>query len=238
MMRNTLKWFGSCSLFLLIVALTDKSLAQQINTVFTWDGKGNFTEGSAIGPYWCCLWLGYGTGRVEGGQLWLSPGTSTSPLETHSALVRSNFALGRAWDISVSVTTDAQLRTAKNRRKFAPSPNPWETAWLIGNMTDYGDAGIYFIYKPNGVELGAYGNFGGIRTYLYTSKNPTMTVGKTYLYRLTSDGNTLTASIGNNVVAQASLASLAGYQFGNKIGLYTEDAAVHFGPVSVATSYP
>ncbi len=230
-----LKWFGFGSLLFICAVSGARSIPQPTSHLYTWDGKYVFTDASSIGSYWTCLWLGYGTGRVDAGQLLLRPMASTSNSETHSALVRSNFPLGQAWDISANMCTDVQLRTAKTRRKPVPSPNPWEVAWLIADMADDGSAGLYFIFKTNGVELGAYRYFGNERVYLYTSGNPSMRLGRSYAYRLFSDGSTLTAVIDGVVVAQASLSPLSAWQLGDKIGLYTEDAAVRFGPVSVQT---
>ncbi len=237
MNKKLLHWILCCCLLTMVAGTVGLSLPRQSGHVYTWDENKILRDGDKIGSYWRCIWLGLGSGQVSSGQLWLSPMVSTSPGETHSGLIGSNFSLGRTFDISVDVTTDQQLRITKTRKKTISTPNPWEVAWLIANMADDGSAGVYFIYKPNGVELGAYGEFGRARTYLYTAGQPTLVLGRRYTYRLMSNGESLIAAINGVEVASASLSSLTGYSFGNKIGLYTEDASVHFGPVT-CISYP
>ncbi len=230
------KWFLSCSLTAIIAVSLPMSPPGQSSTTYTWDGKYSFGDGSEIGPNWTCLWLGYGTGAVNAGQLLLRPKASTSPGESHSALVRSDFSLGQAWDISGNVLTESQLRTTKVRKKAIPTPNPWEVAWLIANMMDDGSAGLCFIFKTNGVELSAYRNYGNERAYLFTANSPVMRIGYPYTYRLVSDGMVVTALVNGAMVGQASLASVSGW-LGDRVGLYTEDATVRFGAVAV-TSWP
>jgi hypothetical protein len=140
-----------------------------------------------------------------------------------------------AWDISAVVQTDEQLAQKKVRKQLVPSPNTWEVAWLIANMVDDGSAGIYFILKTNGVELGVYARNGYDHAYLYTGTTPTLQLRKEYLYRFVNDGENLTALVDGKPVASAPLAALPGWVLGNKIGLYTEDAAVRFGRVTVSS---
>ena len=220
------------SLWLSGILVAD-STAQGFAQTYTWSGNYLFNEGQWIGGgYWFCLWLGYGSGNVSGGEILLKPKAATTALETHSALVRSEFVLGQNWDISVRMTTDRQLRTKKMRNKQVPTPNPWEVAWLVANMTEDGSAGLYFILKTNGVELGAYKE-NGDQVFLFTSPAPQNRIGSSYLCRLVKVGNQITALVNGQAVAAASLDALGTWPLGNRIGLYTEDAAVRFGPVSV-----
>ena len=230
---------SSAVLFLISALLIlPQDLPAQTKT-YPWNGSYSFPDGQVIGGgLWQCLWLGYGTGRVSGGELLLQPMTSTTAGETHSALVRSQFALGSTWMISVNVTTSKQLRTRKVRGKAVPAPNPWEVAWLIADMAPDGSAGLYFIFKPNGVELGAYRGFGQEQVFLDTDSRPAMTIGTTCSYQLVKDSTMVTALINSVPVAAAPRAALSGWSLGNRIGLYTEDAAVRFGPVTVTTSVP
>ncbi len=231
---------GSSLLLLSIIGVPPANLSAQGQTrVYTWDGSYGIRDGELLaGGSWRCLWLGYGTGSVSAGQLFLRPKASTAAGETHSALVGSQFSLGSTWDIAVDVTTEKQLRTRKVRGKIVAAPNPWEVAWIITDMAADGSAGMYFIFKPNGVELGAYRGFGQEQVFLDTGSTPTMRVGRTYTYRLVKDGNLVTALIDNKSVAAAALDKLRSWSLGNRIGLYTEDAAVRFGPVTVITPYP
>jgi hypothetical protein len=71
----------------------------------------------------------------------LLPMASTSPIETHAALVVSQNSYS---DVSFGAdfTTISQLRTGS-------SPNPWECAWAVFNYTD--NTRFYYIaFKPNG----------------------------------------------------------------------------------------
>ena len=71
----------------------------------------------------------------------LSSAVSTSPNETHSALITSR----RTWrdaTISFTTTTLAQLRTAS-------APNSWEVGWVMFRFRDLANY-YYFIVKTNG----------------------------------------------------------------------------------------
>jgi hypothetical protein len=219
-----------CAILLSLLMSGDVSrdlAAQTSAQTYTWSGKYYFNDGQWIaGDFWLCLWLGYGTGSVSRGELSLKPKAATTALETHSALVRSEFVLGSDWDISVRMTTDKQLRTRKVGKRQVPAPNPWEVGWLVANMREDGSAGLYFILKTNGVELGAYKE-NGDQVFLFTAPTPQNRIGSSYLCRLVRIGNQ---------VAAASLDALGNWPMGDRIGLYTEDAAVRFGPVSVVTA--
>jgi hypothetical protein len=223
----------ACGLILLTVAPGIHTPAMQSGTVYSWLGSGSILEGSPIGNYWTCLWLGYGTGKLSGGQLYLTPKASATVGETHSALVQSDFALNRVFDISVDVVTDKQLRTVKVGKKSVAAPNPWEVAWIVANMPDDGSGGIYFMLKPNGVELGGFSSYGAHQTFLYTAPAPALVLGRLYKYRLKSDGTSIWAYVNGVEVARSSLSPVSAYALGDKLGLYTEDAAVRFGPVTV-----
>jgi hypothetical protein len=211
-------------------------VAQGSGTTYFWQGFFNFREGQLIGEgNWLCLWLGYGTGGVDNGALWLMPKSSSTPSETHSALVSSQFPLGPDWDIAVAMTTDRQLRTKKMRNRQVPAPNPWEVAWLVADMMEDGSAGLYFILKTNGVELGAYRETGE-QIFLFTASSPQNRIGRTYVCRLVKTGRQITAMVNGQTVGTASLDALGDWPRGDRIGLYTEDASVRFGPVSVITS--
>ncbi len=217
-------------------ALVSGVVAQGSGTTYLWPGFYNLHDGQLIGDgNWLCLWLGYGTGGVDSGELWLMPKASSTPSETHSALVSSQFALGPDWDISVAMATDRQLRTKKVRSRRVPAPNPWEVAWLVADMVEDGSAGLYFILKTNGVELGAYRETGE-QVFLFTAPSPQNRIGRSYMCRFVKSGRQITALVNGQTVGTASLDVLGDWPLGDRIGLYTEDAAVRFGPVSVVTS--
>ena len=213
--------------FILQLAFSaDSILSSQSHS---WDGAYEFVDGQVIGDgAWRCLWLGYGSGAVADPNLWLRPAVSSRDDETHSALVRSEFSLGSSWDFSVIVSTDGQLRTRK--------PNPWEVAWIMGDLTEDGSAGIYFTLKTNGVELGAYRDHGLEQHYLFTSDSPTLVLGSEYDYRLVKDSGRVYAFVNGSLIAEAPVDSIEHWNLGDRIGLYTEDAAVHFGEVRVESA--
>jgi hypothetical protein len=101
-------------------------------------------------------------------------------------------------------------------------------------MTEDGSAGLYFILKTNGVELGAYKE-NGDQVFLFSAPSPQNRIGSSYLCRLVKIGNQITALVNGQAVAAASLDTLGNWPLGDRIGLYTEDAAVRFGPVSVGS---
>jgi hypothetical protein len=199
---------------------------ESIISGYTWEGTYEFFDGQAIGGgAWRCVWLGYGFGEVSDGKLWLSPAVSRKVGETHSSLVASEFTLDSTWDFSVISATDRQLR---NR-----SPNPWEVAWIMADMKEDGSTGLYFLLKPNGVELGAYRHHGLEQQFLYTNHSPVLELGREYEYRLAKEDGWIQAFVDGDLVAEAPLNSIDTRDLGDRIGLYTEDAAVHFGEVSI-----
>ena len=73
------------------------------------------------------------------------PKTSTSPNETHAALTLTT-QIYEDVDLQLKVKTNEQLRQNS-------TPNPWEVAWIMWRFQDDWHH-YYFIFKPNGVELG------------------------------------------------------------------------------------
>jgi hypothetical protein len=60
--------------------------------------------------------------------MYLAPKTSTSPAESHAALVITT-KLFKDFDMTASVKTIKQLRQNS-------IPNNWETAWIMWNLID------------------------------------------------------------------------------------------------------
>jgi hypothetical protein len=73
------------------------------------------------------------------------PKTSTSPNETHAALTLTTQTYEDV-EMHLKVKTNKQLRQNS-------IPNPWEVAWIMWRYQDDWHH-YYFIFKPNGVELG------------------------------------------------------------------------------------
>jgi hypothetical protein len=185
----------------------------------------NWTEGSTHGQ-WVSVFGGFGQTGIEsdgahGNVLSLSPAPSAAPSETHAALVRSAATFADL-DLTVDVRTLQQLRSGS-------SPNPWETAWVLWH---YGDNThfYYFIPKPNGWELGKEDPaYPGAQRFLAAGSAPSFAPGPWNTVRVRQVGNTITVWVdGNQVVSFTD--SERPYGSG-ALGLYTEDAHVHFDNV-------
>ncbi len=170
-------------------------------------------------------------------KLLLRPAPATRKGETHSSLVESEFLLGAEWDVSVFVRVDEQLRTqwGGKKRGMLKKPNPWEVAWIFGDALPDGSAALYFAFKTNGIELGAFRFHGEEVQFLATLPEPKLQIGRWYEYRLVKRSGLLSAYVDNmdTPVAEASLAPVAHWTFGDRLGLYCEDSAVRFGTVRI-----
>lgn len=186
---------------------------------------------------WDFIYNGYGWITFDPNQgIIMQPATTTSPSVTHAALILShdyNVNPIKDFEISIVVSTEQQLRT--------PTPNAWEVFWLFFNYTsdsttsDGNKKTNYFIFKPNGIELGkAYDSIG--QTYLVTETSPTNQIGTISTIRLRKQGQNLTISINGNQVIQYQGTSDPNilYDQPGTFGLYTEDARVHIYSVDVA----
>jgi hypothetical protein len=185
----------------------------------------SWSEGSTHGQ-WRDEFNGYGaTGtEIDGSRvLSESPQAASSSGETHAALVTTLAAIGDL-DFTVRLRTVAQLRT--------PAPNPWEVGWVLWHYTDNSHF-YYLMLKPNGWELGkedpAYPD--GQR-FLATSSSPAYPIGGWHAVHV--------RQVGDDVTAWADGVQLVSFVDAERpygqgaIGLYDEDAHVHFGDVQVA----
>lgn len=167
---------------------------------------------------WKIEWTGYGTVTISDGKLKLEPAPSTTT-ETHSALVLKE-ASWKDYDFEVEMTTEKQLRT--------PSPEPWEVGWVLFRYTNL-EHFYYFIFKPNGVELGKrQGSLDQI--FLQTENHPKLELGKEYAIRTVVNGAQIQIYVDNEKVIDYT--DNNPLQNGG-IGLYTEDAEVYFDDVRV-----
>lgn len=163
-----------------------------------------------------------------------TPKTSTSPDETHAAMVT-----GRAFKAPYYFR--AESTTVTQLRRQSP-PNAWEAGWW---MFDYADRPIsaggpgsfyYFILKPNGWELGKRdSNYPGEQRFLTTGKHPQLTLGvlatiEIESYNLPGSKDTHICvytedSYGNRRLLTQYNDTERPYSGGN-IGLYDEDSDV------------
>ncbi|MBV9041124.1 MAG: DUF1080 domain-containing protein [Acidimicrobiia bacterium] len=186
-----------------------------------------WTDGSAHGQ-WVSAFSGYGQSGIEsdgthGNVLTLSPAASASPSETHAALVRSASTFGDT-DLTVDMRTVQQLRSGS-------AANPWETGWVLWH---YGDNThfYYFIPKPNGWELGKEDPaYPGAQRFLAAGSSPSYAVGPWNTVRVRQVGNSITVWVnGSQIVSFTD--NERPYSSGS-LGLYTEDAHVHFDNIAV-----
>jgi hypothetical protein len=182
--------------------------------------------GASYGP-WYSVYTGFGLTRVvrtpAGTRaLSLSPRKAAKATETYAALVRTK----QTWDdvdFLTRMRTVAQLRT--------PRANPWETGWIIWHYGGHAHF-YYFVPKPNGWELGKEDPaYPGSQRYLATSGKPRFPVGNWYRVRVRQQSATITIWVdGKRITTFTDRAHP--YRSG-AIALYTEDAAVLYGAVSV-----
>ena len=178
---------------------------------------------------WTFVYDGYGcTAFIDtGGNTTLveRPMASTSPDETHGALVVGPWTAGDL-DLEVSTVTTRQLRTGS-------APNPWEVGWVLWNLADTVHF-YYFIPKPNGWELGkADPAYPGAQRFLATGASPRFPAGAWYRVRVVQTGATIQVLVDDRVVTTFTDEERP-YSSG-QVGLYSEDAEVHFDNVAVGT---
>lgn len=174
---------------------------------------------------WHTAYTGYGKvvighGRPPG--ITLRPRAPRRPRVTHAALVLS----ARKWgDLAarVRVRTVAQLR----RRK----PNPWETGWLLWHYSG-GKHFYYLVLKPNGWELGKEDpGYPGSQRYLRTGRRPRFPVGRWYTITVSQRGSVIKAAVNGRLLVR--LTDTKHPYLSGRVGLYCEDAAVMFRPLSI-----
>jgi hypothetical protein len=186
-----------------------------------------WTDGSAHGQ-WLSAFSGYGQSGIEsdgthGNVLTLSPAASTSPSETHAALVHSAATFADT-DITLDMRTLQQLRSGS-------APNPWETGWVLWHYADNTHF-YYFIPKPNGWELGKEDPaYPGAQRFLAAGSSPSFVTGPWNTVHVRQVGNSITVWV-NGAQVVSFTDNERPYSSGS-LGLYTEDAHVHFDNIDV-----
>ena len=218
----------------LVITLTVAISASVLATTFVEDFSAMptgtcYPDGSAIGV-WQFVYNGYGcNGFVASNSntmLFEQPATSSSPAETHGALVIGPYISGD-FTLQVSAATTGQLR-------LNSAPNPWEVAWVLWHYTDNTHF-YYFIPKPNGWELGKEDPaYPGAQRFLASGTSPVFPIGQWYRVGVTQSGQTIQVFV-NDVLITTFTDRQRPYSSG-RVGLYSEDAEVYFDNVSVITS--
>lgn len=202
-----------------------------------------WADGSVHGA-WKSVYNGYGSVGIENvdGTNVLSerPQASTTSGETHASLVVTNEHFGDS-DISLRMQTVKQLRT--------PTPNPWETNWLVWNYTH--DQSFYYLaLKTNGWELGkvdatkidpngpacfwpSYENckYDGAQRYLATGTNMKFPAGTWNDARVKQVGGKI--EVWANGTLLTTFTDTENVYRSGAVGLYNEDAYVRFDDVRI-----
>jgi hypothetical protein len=160
------------------------------------------------------------------------PKTSTSPNETHAALTLTTQTYEDV-EMQLKVKTNKQLRQNS-------APNPWEVAWIMWRYQDDWHH-YYFIFKPNGVELGKKQNENQAeeQIFLYTANEPKLKIDEWNTWYIKMSGNHI--EIWLEMADGSSMQRVVNYYDNTpivgpgNIGLYTEDAHVQFDDVYIAS---
>ena len=158
------------------------------------------------------------------------PKTSTKPNETHAALTLTT-------QVYEDVEMHLKVKTSQQLRQNS-TPNPWEVAWIMWRYHDDWHH-YYFIFKPNGVELGKKQNDNHVeeQIFLYTANEPKLKINEWDTWYLKMSGNhieiwlEMADGFWQRVVNYYDDEPIVGQ---GKIGLYTEDAYVQFDDIYIA----
>lgn len=180
-----------------------------------------FDDFSGTLSKWQIVYTGYGSVGIENGTLSMAPMVSTQTSETHAPLIMSTNSWGD-YIYTVKMNTVSQLRTGS-------APNAWEVGWILFRMQDAGHS-YYFVHKPNGLELGKYIPEAPYQYFLATADAPRLVLNQWNTYKIAVHGANIKVYINGALYFDYTDASpwLSG-----KVGLYNEDAHVHYDDVSV-----
>jgi Ca2+-binding RTX toxin-like protein len=158
---------------------------------------------------------------ISNDRLVLSPQASTTPAETHAAMVVSQQSFSNV-RFSAGFETVEQLR-------IGSAPNAWESAWAVFGYTD--DEHFYYVaFKTDGWELGKVDPaYPGGQRYLVTRSSPDFAVGTEHSFDIQQDGNVIKVWA-DGVLLTTCTDNERPYLSG-KVGFYTEDATVAFDNV-------
>jgi hypothetical protein len=159
------------------------------------------------------------------------PKISIRPNETHAALTLTTQTYEDV-EMYLKVKTNNQLRENS-------MPNPWEVAWIVWRYQDDWHH-YYFIFKPNGIELGKKQNENQAeeQIFLYTANEPKLRIDEWNTWYIKMSDNHIEIWL---EMADGSMQRVVNYHDNaqivgpGNIGLYTEDAHVQFDDVYIAS---
>lgn len=197
-----------CAAIVIVVAVVWSVMSN--NTETAW------SQGQAYGD-WTVRYTGYGEVTSNGERITLEPQAAADHEITHGGLVHT-VGQCRDADFSVSLNTESQVRQG--------DPNIWEVGWVLWNFQS--DTHFYAVaLKPNGWEVSKQDpDYDGNQRFLASGDSPTFPIGKNYRVTVTQENGTMTVSADGQELATITDEETP-YREG-AIGLYTEDARVHF----------
>ena len=168
------------------------------------------------------------TTTVSGNEIFFQkPKASVFPSETHAALT---LTAQEYEDVDIYL----KVRTVQQLRQNSP-PNPWEVAWVMWRYQDDWHH-YYFIFKPNGIELGKKQNDERVeeQIFLFTANEPQLAVNRWNIWNIRMVDNHIEVWLKVGL----SWKNVVDYYDRNnpiegpgRVGLYNEDAHVQFDNV-------
>lgn len=179
---------------------------------------------------WKVAYDGFGKVYFQSG-IQMQPRSIASEEGTHAALVLSKNENLKDFLIKVKYENQKGLRQ--------PSSNSWEVFWLMFNYqaTGRNKKTNYFIFKPNGLELGkAWGKTE--QDFLFTDSSTLAKNQEDYEVMLSRKGTQVKAYINEKLVMKYEDDQKKKlFNHPGKIGLYTEDADVHVKEFAICRSW-
>lgn len=176
----------------------------------------HWQEGETHGD-WTVRYTGFGTVSSDGQQITLDPKAADDPGITHGGLVHTTGTCRDA-DFSMTLHTESQVREHQ--------PNVWEVGWVLWNFRS--DTQFYAVaLKPNGWEISKQdSDYQGNQRFLASGDTPKFPIGHDYHITVTQQDGAMTVSVDGEEL-DTVIDQQTPYRQGS-IGLYTEDARVHF----------
>lgn len=175
-----------------------------------------WSQGETHGD-WTVRYTGYGQVTTDGEHITLEPKAAEDHAITHGGLVHT-VGQCRDADFSMTINTESQVRQG--------NPNTWEVGWVLWNFQS--DTHFYAVaLKPNGWEISKQDpDYPGNQRFLASGDSPKFPIGRDYRVSVTQQDGEMTVSADGEELAVV-VDEETPYREG-AIGLYTEDARVHF----------
>ena len=180
------------------------------------DAPTQWAQGETYGD-WMVRYTGYGDVTSNGERITLEPQAAADHAITHGGLVHT-VGQCRDADFGLSLNTESQVRQG--------SPNTWEVGWVLWNFKS--DTEFYaVVLKPNGWEISKQDpDYEGNQRFLASGDHPKFPIGRDYRVTVTQDNGSMTVKADGKELATV-VDNETPYREG-AVGLYTEDARVHF----------